>query len=138
MSDPIEHGAAAAAQAARAAAIAAVRKRAQTALEQHQRNVLQLLEEMHLRVETPPVHEAALPQHPRSDEGKEHSQAAVSRQEAIDMVRAEIATLDLATLVKAEIETQLRAVTKQLQERLKASPQTDLRKISPSLSRRRR
>lgn len=138
MSDPTKQGAVAAAQAARATAMATIRKQAKTAVEHLQSDVLRLLEEAHDSVEAPDVPETSLPPDPHESEGPRHHLDAISRQEVTDIVHAEIAALDVAALVKAEIETQLRAVTKLLQERLTASPQPDLRKLAPMLSRRRR
>lgn len=137
MSDPTKHGAVAAAQAARATAMATIRKQAKAAVEHLQSDVLRLLEEAHDSVEAPRVPEESLPPNPHKGESPQHLDT-VSRQEVIDIVRSEIAALDVATLVKAQIETQLRAVTKLLRERLADSPQPDLRKLTPMLSRRRR
>lgn len=143
MSDQTEHDAVAA-EATRASVMETVRSQAETTIEQLQRDVFRLLEEAHQpfaapHVTDPPLQSEPKPaQHAGEEEPVRRHIDPELRQSIIEIIRAEIAALDVAALVKTEIDTQLRAVTKLLQERLKGSQQPKLQKLAPMLSRRRR
>lgn len=93
----------------------------------------------------PPIPDPPVPDPPLPEEEEEKEMRRERRHldaelhaAVVDIVRAEIAALDPAALVKAELDRQLRAFTNQLQERLKANAKPGLQKLSPLLSRRRR
>ena len=141
MNERKEHGPLAAAEEARARVMKTVRKQAEDVVEQLQRDVFRLIEDTQrgVEVDAPPVPDPS--EHaawPDSEDGRQPGRDAELRKAITDIVRAEIAALDVAALVKAEIDTQLRAVTKLLQERLKGMTKPGLQKLTPMLSRPRR
>lgn len=137
MSDWKEHETLAAAEATRARVMKTVRRQAEHVVEQLQRDVFRLLDEAHRdapHVPEPPI----APIWRDSEERHEHRHLDAELRHLIaEIVRAEIAELDIVALVKAEVDTQLRAVTKLLQERLKDVAKPNLQKLAPILSRRR-
>lgn len=142
MNERKEHGPLAAAEEARARVMETIHKQAEAVFEGLQRDVLRLIEETQrsVEVDAPPVPDPLEPAAWPDSEGERQSGRldAKLRHEITEIVRTEIAALDVAALVKAEIDTQLRAVTKLLQERLKGMTKPGLQKLTPMLSRRRR
>jgi hypothetical protein len=146
MSDRKEHESLAAAEATRARIMKAIRRQAEDVVEQLQRDVFRLIEEAHRDTGKSHAPVSPLPPEPSpispiwrdSEEQRERRHLDDELRHLItDIVRAEIAALDIVALVKAEIDVQLRAVTKLLQERLKDVTKPNLQKLTPILSRRR-
>lgn len=140
MSDPKEHDPLVAARAARGSVMATVHDQVEEVVEHLRQDVFRLIEESRRGIPAPAVSEPPETPGGPGDEDR-HQPARIDaelRQAIAEIVRSEIATLDVAALVKAEIDTQLRAVTRMLQERLKAAAKPNLKKLAPILSRRRR
>jgi hypothetical protein len=135
MSDRKEHDALTAAAATRARTIETVRREVEEVVERLQRDVFRLIDDAQRDLPEPPSPTAGRG-HEKERE-RRHLDAEL-REAIVDIVRAEIAALDVAALVKAEIDTQLRTVTRLLQERLKVMAKPSLQKLKPILSRRRR
>lgn len=125
-------------EATRETVMETIRGRAEAVVEQLQNEVFRLLEEAHRSPEGGHAAETSHPEPPPARHGADARKLLDGevRHAIADIVRAELAALDVAALVKAEVDAQLRAVTKLLQERLKASPRSNLQKLSPLLSRR--
>ena len=143
MSDRKRHIPLETAEATRTRIINSVRRQAETVVEQLQRDVLRLIEEAHHDIEKPQVPEQPLPSeppiaHPDGDEhrGRAHLDAEL-RQLITDLIRPEIAALGIEEMVKAEVDAQLRTVSKLLQERLQGMVKPNNTKLPPMLSRRR-
>lgn len=146
MSDRKDHPSLAAAEATRARVMKTVRRQAEDVVEQLQRDVFRLLDEAHRDIGTADAADPPLPPEPSpispiwrdSEEQRERRHLDAELRHLItDIVRAEIAAVDVAALVKAEVDVQLRMVSKLLQDRLKDVGKPNLQKLTPILSRRR-
>jgi len=143
MSDRKDHDPLANAEAIRARTMKAIRRQAEEVVDKLQRDVFHLIDEAHRDVDTPCFLEPSEPSpiapiwRDREEQRERRHLDAELRHLITDIVRAEIAKLDIVALVKGEVDVQLRTVSRLLQERLQEVAKPNLQKLAPILSRRR-